>query len=169
MLNVASRYHWVNTAYDTSFPVGGGALPNLDIDIPAGATMKRFLTRDIRVIGTTSGYTVQRVSPQYMRWRVKIISGEYAPRVLYQATYSIPYTAVCLYDNASVGTAFARVYSMFELACDKEQAINEKCSYGLATGAGFTVRVESSVNQQAGTPAFMSGDASATFAALYYL
>src|SRR5438445_8123861 len=153
---MVSRYHWLDTAYDTPYLAGGSSMPDLELFIPAGATLKRFLTRQTRVVGSITGFGNEYVNPQYMNFSVDLIFGEYGARNIYKTTRAIPFQVAATYQPPGVGPS-SLAYSQWNLACDQELAINQKTSYGTIAGEGFLMRLTSYITQAPGTPNVLGG------------
>ena len=160
-----SRYHWLNTSYDQAWPAGGGTLTNLDVVIPAHATMKRFVVRNTGIQGVGTGIGFDMVVNLFWLCSIDIVAGQYSPRNLFGTQRAIPAQVVALYDTPTT----QRVYTHYVNAGDNELGINEKASYGLTTGGTFTVRLATSIHKQAGALSIISGRAQAEFKVLYYL
>lgn len=156
--------HWVNASFDVAFSAGFG-VRQLDVNIPATATMKRFLLRGARVMATHSGIGFEPINTLFWTASVDIIAGQYSPRNIFKTSRAVPQNIVALYD---VVTA-QRVYTQYALACDNELSFNERTSYGTSGGPGMTVRCELSLNKHPGVYAFPDGRWTGEFRALYIL
>lgn len=159
-----SRYHWLSGSYDTT-GLGGANLPAITATIPAGATMKRFLSRGIVISGVSTGTAYTFIVPIYFSSSVDIVAGAYSGRNIYKTYRRIPFQTVALYDSATL----QRIYTAYHLACDLECAINEKCDYGLASGPGFDVRMSNTIFTPPGSLAVTTWRATCEFRVLYYL
>jgi hypothetical protein len=162
---MVSRYHWTFAAYDTNGVGSSAVMPQLDLPIPAGATMKRFLTRGNLFLADDGGTAYDRVIQRYMTYDVDIVSGQYFPRNLYRTKRRIPLNAVALFDSLADG----RVHTGRHAAGDLELGFNQKVSYGTADGGGFTVRLSSSMNRMPGSLELGNWKCTCEFRALYYL
>jgi len=160
-----SRYHWLTGSVDSSYAAGGGAFPSLSVNIPAGATMKRFLTNGIQITGVSTGAAFDFVVPMFYGVQVDITAGAYSPRNIYKTTRMLPFQAVTLYDS----TTAQRIYSNYVSGGDLECAINVKCSYGLASGPGFTVTLSSGIGHAIGALGVVTGRMAYAFHVLYFL
>ena len=106
------------------------------------------------------------MGPFNLNQNVTIISGAYAPRILYESVRCIKSNTTGLYDYFTA----QRVYTMYYNAGDEDLDFNQRCSYGSAAGATFTMRYASSLAMEvAGLSGTVNGRALGTFKALYYL
>lgn len=137
--------HWVFSSVDSS-SVGPFYVRNLDVAVPAGATMKRFLLNNCSVTSRHSEEGFQQINMLYQQTTVEVISGQYNGRELYRQTVRVPMEIAAFFDSSN----FQRIYSAYYYAGDRELGINEKCSYGTRDGPGFTVRCQVSGDKQAG-------------------
>jgi hypothetical protein len=156
--------HWVASSFDNVGWTVGTTLPNRDIVIPAGATLKRFVVSQTRMQGTTNGIGLGAVGNFDLVQTVSIISGPYAGHTLWASRRAIASQFVGLYDVAVAN----RVYSELINAGDNEFLINERTAFGTRTGAAFTVRYASGVSGGIGFTGLISNaSASANFRVLY--
>lgn len=155
--------HWTGGAFDLSFSNPGIIAP-IDVVVPAGATVKRFLTRDTQCDLIRTGVGFEYASGFYSGAVVQIIAGEYSGRVVYQTARALDCDVTALYDNATL----QRVYTCVARAADRELAINQKCSYGTAGGPGMTWRFTTGVSNMRGITLPFSGHYVLTFRLLYY-
>lgn len=137
--------HWVLNTFDTNYS-GQETFPNLDIPVPAGATMKRFVCLGTKLDGRSSGPGIQFIQPVWLHMTVSIIAGQYFGSTLFRTTRSVKVEAVGLYDSATL----ERIYTGYYHAGDNEFGFNQRCSYGTGNGPGFTVRLASFLSIPAG-------------------
>lgn len=155
--------HWVFSSVDSS-SVGPFFVRNLDVVIPAGATMKRFILKGTRLTGKHSLADFEKVNLIYQTSTVDVIAGQYNGRNLYRTTRSVPMEVAAVYDSAT----FERVYTSYYHAGDLELGFNVKCSFGTASGPGFTVRCQVSADKHGGAFAFPDLRYTFGFYALYF-
>lgn len=156
--------HWVNTAFDGLAWAGGTVLTNLDIAIPAGATLKRFVIDRTRMQGRSTGVGILAVGGLILSQEVRITTAPYLGHVLFHQDIAIPATLAGFHDPLTA----QRIYTMYYNGADESFTINERTAFGLRSGPGFTVRYSSSVRSTLGFTGGV-GDplASANFRALY--
>lgn len=154
--------HWVFGSRDTAW-AGPTVFGVIDIVIPAGATLHRFLLKDVEINGTASGEGFHTCEAHYMLWSVDIVLGQYAPRKLYSTIRRIPQDLTALWET----TTSKRIYTQHMNSGDVEHGFNVKCSYGKTGGAAFTVRLTSAIAVPAGTLGSANGRAQFSFWALY--
>jgi hypothetical protein len=157
-----SRYHWLTGGIDIL-----GAVPNTlqttTAAIPAGGTVKRFQLRNCYVSMFKAGTDHTVVHNLYMSQQVKFTSGPNNGRIIYQSLKRIPSYSTAMFAAA------VPVYEYYAWGADLELGINQRCSYGLETGAAanlaFTCAVHSQPTVYDGT---YLGELTYQFAVLYY-
>lgn len=143
--------HWVEVGSGGPW-APGGALVDLDIPIPAGATLKRFLAYDHEFVGTSHGAGQGAVGNFTLFRRIWIVGGPYNNHTLWQDIVSLTSHFLAFYD---VGLA-TQIYSMQICAGDQGLMINERCAYGKRTGPGFTLRYSATSRIGAGFTGLVS-------------
>lgn len=159
---MASRYTWLTPGFDIL-----GAVPNtlqtIDAAIPAGATVKRFQLRNNYLAMRKEGSDHNSVNMLYMSQLIKFTSGPWANRVIYQSIKRIPANTTTMFAAA------VPVYDFYAWAGDEELSVNQRCSYGLATGAAANLRCQLAVHSQPNTyDGTYLGEWTTQFAVLYY-
>lgn len=155
--------HWVFSSVDSS-SVGPFFSRNLDVVIPAGATMKRFILKGTRLTGKHSLADFEKVNVVYQNSTVDVIAGQYNGRSLYRTTRRVPMEVTALYDS----TTLERIYTSYYSAGDQDLGFNVRTSYGTADGPGFTVRCQVSADKHGGAYAFPDLRFTFAFYALYF-
>lgn len=156
--------HWVNSSFDNFSWTTGTSLPNRDIVIPAGATLKRFVVSGTHMLGSTNGVNLAAVGTFYIQQTVSITTAPYAGHILFQRQEIIPFELVGLYDPVSGG----RIYSQLFAGADMFFGINERTAFGKRSGAAFTVRYASFIGGGIGWTGLMSNSsATANFRCMY--
>jgi hypothetical protein len=126
--------------------------------------MKRILVRNTRMQATTIGVGIPAVGNFGLRQTIDIIAGDYNPRNLFLQRIALPCQLGTLYDPSSGG----RIFSQLINGGDNDFRINERVSYGLRSGAGFTVRYAASIYEAGGFTGLVSNSsATAQFRVLY--
>lgn len=166
---MASRYHWITAGFFTSTQAGNNTLPDCQVTIPAGGTLKRFMVNGPQFMAFYSGNDVNKIQNVRSQFNVTLGGGQYAGREIFSCVRAHPQQVVGIYDS-SQGPGFGRVYSQWQCVGQLELGFNEKCSYGLATGPSFTVTLASRILTQNGQgPLYLLGNYGLTFRCLYYL
>jgi hypothetical protein len=155
--------HWIQGGYDTSW-VEGTALAAVNLDVPAGATMKKFLMRQIAVTGIQNSTDWNGVGPLRMTMGVDIVSGEYAPRQLFLTSRRIPSEFVGVVGGIPPNDEYFQYIS----AGDNELGFSEQCSYGTAGGPGFRVRFTGGIFGAPGVLMHQTGNIILNFRILYF-
>jgi hypothetical protein len=164
---MASRYHWLAASFSQNTTVGNSVLPDLNIALPAGATLKRFITRG-NFQGLFSGYDVNFLQPLYTTFQFQFSTGPNAGRIIHYDTRIIPAQYLALFDTTYPTNN--RIYTQICNAGDLELAVNEKCSYGKASGAAANFQCLTRILAQNSTaPAHLTGNYQLGLRALYYL
>lgn len=153
---------WSLTAFDIPYS-GDTTLPQLNIAVPATATMKRFLVSPCRISGFSQGVSPNRIVPLSLTHSVDIVSGEYSPRNIYRTSRRVPYQALVRQPVLGPDPE----YTMYVNGGDNEFSVNQRCSYGTSSGPGFTVRCQSAIVAPPGSLAFPSGHIQIAFRVLY--
>jgi len=164
---MASRYHWLQGGGTTAFH-GQTIFDPVNLVVPAGGTMKRFQLRGCNVLGYSEQTNRNALHPLVWTSLVEIIGGGYGTRTIYQTTRRIPMDLVGVYNSLALPGPTAQ-YAQYVSAGDNELGFNKRCSYGLRTGPGFTVRYTSAIFDYPGGSGTPTGPVSFTFAVLYYL
>lgn len=154
--------HWVFTSIDDTY-AGDTVLANMDIAIPATATLHRFLVRGVRITGFSQGNNPNRVVPLSLVMTVDIVSGAYSPRNIFRTSRAIPMYVTAVQTSISPD----KEYTQYVLAGDNECSINEKTAYGTSSGPGFTMRLKPSIVAPPGSLPFPVGRVAIEFRALY--
>lgn len=127
--------HWVKNG--TGGPWAAiGPMADVDIPIPAGATLRRFVCQDHSFTATMTGVGFDKVGNFYLLQRVWIPDGPYANHTLWQSVKPLRSEYAALYDIAVT----ERVYTQWLNAGDDTLLINEKTAFGTRVGPGFTLR-----------------------------
>lgn len=154
--------HWLQGGLDGTW-TAGSAQPAINLAIPAGGIMKRFLMRAMSFQGYSTGVGFNAPAPLRLTMTVDITTGPDAPRNIYETMRVIPSRYVALYDNATL----QRVYTQYIEGGDNELAFNQRCSYGTRAGPGFNVRLTMGVFPLGGALTTPAGSAKYTFRVLY--
>jgi hypothetical protein len=164
---VASRYHWItNTIGQPNF-TGSTTFANLDLVIPAGGQLKKFIIHRHLFFGTSSGPNLNYAQTITLFRTVNIISGAYSPRELFVRHDRLHCDYPTLFDST---LAFNnRIYTTLLAACDDDLFVDQKCTYGKTSGASFTIRLACTLSCHGASPTLFSGSATYVFKALYYL
>lgn len=133
--------HSVFSSYDNVGWTVGTSFPNLDVAIPAGATLKRFIVSNQFYQGTTNGLVFSAIGNWGIRTEVAIVAGQYATRSLFLHRCALPQQVVGLYDNVALN----RVYSSAICAGDQDLLIDQRVSFGTRSGPGFTIRCTNTI------------------------
>lgn len=152
---------WHSASYDTGFSPWQ-VMPDCNITIGAGGTMKKFIVTGTSVSGFTSGTDVNRVCSLYMVFEIDIVAGQYSPRSIFRTMRRVPHQVVAFHD---VLTA-QRVYTVSAQGNDLELGFNQRCSYGTSDGPGMTVRCRTLIANYPIGFGFPPGRANMTFKAL---
>jgi hypothetical protein len=163
---MVSRYHWLTSSVDTGW-TGLATTPWIQINVPAGATIKRFVVNLATITGKITGSSTNIMQPIYCNQTVDMPSGQYAGRILYQQAVRVP----C--DNLStmvseVGIGL-RQYDQIICAGDRELGINEKTSYGKLGGSAMVMRYIHQIVPTGPNPGLATGRTTYQFKVLYYL
>lgn len=129
--------HKVIAAFDDGW-VADAPMAQLDILIPAGATLKRYLVHAQTVSGTTNGIGVAAAGRFSYGMTVSFTSGQYVGDVIFRKQWAIPTQTVALYDVLSN----ARVYTQYLNGGDETFFVDQRCSYGLRSGPAFNLRLD---------------------------
>ena len=113
-----------------------GSLPNIDIAIPAGATLKRFVAFDHQFNAIQTGLAFNVVGNFSILQQVTIVGGPDNGHTLWQSIHPLTSNVVALNDV----TTIQRVYTQYVNAGDDTLMINERTAFGKRTGPGFTLR-----------------------------
>jgi hypothetical protein len=159
-----TSYHWIGNSYDVGF-LTNPSLPAINLNVPAGATMRRFLTRAHEIYIIRHGLGFEYGIPFAMGNFVSITAGQYAGRILYQDSRRIPSTTV-VHDDP---TSLIGFYTVYAFGGDSDISFNQKCAYGTADGPGFTVTYNSGITQLVGGTKPFDGTARVQFRVLYSL
>lgn len=131
---LVTTYTW-NTGGISGANFGiGGQNGHTDLAIPANATVKRFMLRQIYIQGYQSGTTFTTVVPLSMFQQVSFTTGKYAGRNIYSSRKSLPMTATVFLATA------IPAYNVWYNAGDKEMGFNERCAYGGAGAPASNIR-----------------------------
>jgi hypothetical protein len=128
--------HEAIASADTSW-AAGSVMATLDIVLPAGATLKRFLIQNQIMTGTTTGAGFGSVANFYYGQNVSFTSGQYVDRVIFRKQYAVANELVVLYDNATL----QRIYSQLINCGDETFFVDQRASYGLLSGPAFNLRL----------------------------
>lgn len=155
-------YTWVTGGGTVGF-LAPSVPTNVDLAIPANATLHRFQLRRVSIQGYSHGTGFQYIQPLAMAQIVSFTTGFYAGRVLYQSYKDVPY-------NHTIWTPISgdNAYAMYH-AGDVQMGFNERCSYGGAGKAASNLRFQWYVVTPAGYPNVYSVGMNYQFAALYHL
>lgn len=164
---MASRYHWVTGGGSTAFN-GQTIFTPVNIAVPAGATMKRFMLKGVQILGYADQTDLGAIHPLSWYSLVEITSGDYAGREIYRTYRRIPMETIGIYNPLHSPGPSAQ-YAQYVSAGDLEIGFNERCSYGKRTGPGFNVRFSSAIFVYPPGSSSPGGPVSFTFAVLYYL
>lgn len=154
--------HWTSTGYDAAF-TGDFTMPALDLGIPAGATLKRFLIRATSFTWRFRTDTDSEIYPLSLQMEVNVIAGDYMDRQLYRTRRKLADTVVAWRDPVVIRDT----YVWWGNSGDNELGVNHELSYGKADGIGFTMRLSTNVINRGPTPAFPVGRGILQFSALY--
>lgn len=127
--------HWLEVGSGGPW-APGGALVDLDIAIPAGATLKRFVAYDHEFVGTTHGAGQGAVGNFTLFRKIWITNGPYTNHVLWQDIVSLASQIVAFHDVVLA----AQIYSQQINAGDQGLMINERTAFGKRSGPGFNLR-----------------------------
>lgn len=154
--------HWIFTSRDDAY-AGDTVIGNMDLAIPAGGTLHRFLVRGVRITGFSQGNNPNRVVPLSLVMTVDIVAGQYSPRNIYRTSRAIPF------EFSAVQTSISpdKEYTQYVLAGDNECGINEKTAYGTSSGPGMTIRLAAHITAPPGSLPFPVGRYALEFRALY--
>lgn len=156
-------YHWLDAGTFGAWVVGAG-LTNIDIDIPAGATLKRCISIGHIIQGTTNGVNLAAVGNFWMNQRLVIVGGPNNNHVLYRSAHALAGQLVGLYDVVGAN----RIYSQLINVGDEVLGFNVKTSIGKRTDPTFKVRYQYALSVGPGWTGLLSNaQASIGFAALY--
>lgn len=159
-----TTYHWIGNSYDVGF-VSPGFLPSISLNVPAGATMRRFLTRgqEIHIVRNGNGfeYGIPFLAGNF----VSITAGQYNGRILYQDSRRVPANTTAIF----LTPLFQPDVTVYAWGGDPDLSFNQKCAYGTADGPGFTVTYASGVAQLVGGTKPFNGTKRVQFRVLYSL
>lgn len=117
--------------------VAGATMATLNILLPAGATLKRFLIQNQIITGTTNGVDLGAVANFYYGQFVSFTSGQYVNKVIFRKQYWIPNQVVGLYDVLAAN----RIYSQLINGGDETFFVDQRVSYGLRSGPEFNIQL----------------------------
>lgn len=161
---MASRYHWLTASVDTQFNLGLPTAQAPAISLPAGATMKRFMVRKTFYQANNNGTGGNNSYDVGIRWQVAFTAGPNNGRVIYSTDRRVPFVSTIFVPIAGSNT-----YCWWG-AGDNELGFNERCSYGLASGAAAAVQATySAVPTRFAVHSNLFGEFGYQFAVLYYL
>jgi hypothetical protein len=155
-----TTYTWLTGGGTVGFPLPNVAT-NVNIALPANATLKRFQLRKCSIQGFSHGTGFQYIQPLAMAQIVQFTSGFYSGKVIYQSYKDVPYNHTIFVpitgDNA---------YAMYH-AGDREMGFNERCSYGGAGKAASNLQFQWYPISPPGYPNVYAVGMNYQFAALY--
>ena|ERR1700741_95157 len=161
---MASRYHWLTPGIDAQFNLSLPTAQAFPASLPAGATLKRFMVRQAAFYAKNQSNSFNDTFGMYVNWTVHFTSGPNSGRTIYSTNRDIP-----VEFGLNPGS-ISNVYSAIWHAGDNELGFNERCSYGLASGAAANLQCSYSiVPSRFSTFTNLFGEFSFQFAALYYL
>ncbi len=131
---MASRYHWLTPGIDTNFALGQPTAQCFAASIPAGGIVKRFQLRNCLFHAKNFSNTFTNVFGLSIDMTVQFTSGPNNGRIIYKGKRDIP-----LQYGINVGS-ISGVYTGIWHAGDNELGFNQRCSYGLATGAAANLQ-----------------------------
>lgn len=152
--------HWLRGGFDTVWTAGIN-IGDVDLVVPAGGIVKRFLLRQVSITGYVQGFNYNSLTPLRMLMSVNIIAGEYAPRDIYLTHRRVPSDYVGLYDIVD------RNYTQYVNGGDLELGFNQRASYGTAGGPGMTIRFRPTIFKDAACLTTPTGKAIYQFCVLY--
>ena len=156
--------HWVTASYDQESWTLGTVFTRLDVDVPAGATMKRYQVVGNDYQATNNGVNLTALGNFSLRQSVEFTLGDYGNRQLAEWRRAIPKQVVGLYDPVSAN----RIYSAMLHGGDNEFLINERATYGKRDGGGFRISLFTSITGGFGFTGFLANNSgSAIFRVLY--
>lgn len=122
-----SSLHWTRGSFNIDsfgpLPIG----PNvIDLNIPAGATLKKFVVCNTMCQGWIQGNDYRSTTPIHITQTVTFTTGHYAGRILWEQI-QMPEQSSSAFINAVTGNQF---YQMYFNGGDTIFGINAKCSYG---------------------------------------
>lgn len=153
---------WTTSSMDVGF-IGFTVLPNRDIVIPPGATLKRFLIHQVGVYSNSEFDDYQQVNQLYMRQTVSITAGQYIGKELYRTNRRVPHVVTAFRDPIQILSYYTQIVG----AGDQDLGANQKVSYGTADGPGFTIRLETSIQVRGPFIAFPVGSVHLAFSTLH--
>jgi hypothetical protein len=159
-----STAHWLQGGGSGAW-TAGTPQPNIDIVIPAGATVKRFMLRQVSFSGYATGTDFNSLAPLHYLVSVDIIAGEYSPRNIYLQDRRLP-SEFCVYFKT---TAVKPDFTQYVGGGDQDLGFNQRCSYGTAGGPGMTFRMASGVFAASGALNNPAGNWNAQFRVLYLI
>ena len=156
--------HWLQGGGSGAW-TAGTPLPPINIIIPPGGIVKRFMLRQCSFSGYAQGTVYNAVAPLHHLCSVDIVSGEYAPRNIYLHDRRLP-SEFTVYKGA---TAIFPDFTQFVGGGDQDLGFNQKCSYGTAGGPGMTIRMQATVFRAAGNANNPDGNWNTNFRVLYFI
>jgi hypothetical protein len=159
-------YHWLQGDESVVGALPIGFPPDIDLVVPAGSILKKFLVRNTSLMAVQTGAGYNTVGPIQINMLVEWIPLGVAARKIYQSSRQVPQVVTSLYDVIDA----ARIYSMYYNGGDNEFSVDQECSYGKKTDAfDSTVKFRWSLFGGVGGLTFApAGIMSYEFAALYY-
>lgn len=137
--------HWLQSRISsTGFLRNIGLLALPSVTIPAGGRLVRFVVNECAIHGTVSARGVNVVDNYTLSIAVRISSGAYSPRYIYQSLYRIPSAYTALYDPATL----ERIYSQWLNIGDAEVGTSRRTSYGGTGKAAFTLATEVRIDSE---------------------
>lgn len=142
------------------------ALPNLDLNIPAGAVLKKFVVCNANFQGFIQGNDYRAVTPVHVVQQVSFTTGHYAGRILYE-TFRAPTIATNGFYDVLTGTQY---YTTYFSGGDEVFGIDQKCSYGQLGYPAMNLRYSATISAQGwGIVPTQRFEMNTTFKALFYL
>lgn len=141
-------------------------LPVIDLNIPAGAVLKKFVVCNANFQGFIQGNDYRAVTPVHVVQTVTFTTGHYAGRILYE-TFRCPTMAHGEFLSSLSGTQF---YTTYFSGGDEVFGIDQKCSYGQLGFPAMNLRYSAVISAQGwGITPSQRFEMNTTFKALFYL
>ena len=132
--------------------VADAVAADLNIVLPAGATLKRFLVHNQEIKGTTNGVDLGAVANWSYGITISFTAGQYVGRTIFQRTCAVPVQTVGLYDVVAAD----RIYSQLINGGDETFFVDQRVSFGLRSGPAFTINIRTGIQQGPGWTGLLS-------------
>lgn len=151
--------------YDSFSPLPVSLGP-IDLNIPAGAVLKKFVVCNANFQGYIQGNDYRSVTPVHVDQVVSFTTGHYAGRILYE-TFRAPTLATNGFYDVLTGTQY---YTTYFSGGDEVFGIDQKTSYGQLTYPAMNLRYAATISAQGwGVSGSQRFEMNTTFKALFYL